>query len=142
MGNIVCLIGRLTRDPELKYTANTGNAMARFTVAIDRGLSKEKKAEAEQKGQPTADFVSCVCWGKTAELIGRYFNKGKEIAVQGRIQTGSYEAQDGTRRYTTDVVVDRFEFIGNKNIAAGKDQEPDYGMEGDAYPVEDDSIPF
>lgn len=160
--NTVILIGRLTRDPELRYTANTGNAMARFTVAVDRGLSKDKKAEMEQKGQPTADFIGCVCWGKTAELIGRYFNKGKEIAIQGRIQTGSYEAQDGQRRYTTDVVVDRFEFIGsgqgsgmgpgqfNQGTAmnqssgsqGGYSAPGDFGMGDDAFPIDDDDIPF
>ena len=133
--NTVILIGRLTKDP--KYTANTGNAMARFTVAVDRGLSKEKKSEAEQKGQQVADFIGCVCWGKTAELVGRYFNKGSQIALQGRIQTGSYEAQDGTRRYTTDVVVDRFEFIGS----GGQKENQDYGMANDGFPIVDD-IPF
>lgn len=165
--NIVVLIGRLTRDPELRYTASSGNAMARFTVAIDRGLSKEKRAELEQKGQPTADFVGCVAWGKTAETIGRYFSKGKPIAIHGRIQTGSYEAQDGTRRYTTDVVVDRFEFIDfgqqstgmgqnqfnqgsaidqssyNKGSAGGGFNAPnDFGMGDDAFPIDDDDIPF
>ena len=141
--NNCTLIGRLCADPELRYLANANNtAFSRFTIAIDRNYNKEKKEEEMTAGRPVADFIGCVCWGKTAELIGRYFNKGKEIALQGRIQTGSYEAQDGTRRYTTDVVVERFYFVGNKNIAAGKDQEPDYGMEGDAYPVEDDSIPF
>ena len=134
--NTVILIGRLTKDP--KYTANTGNAMARFNIAVDRGLSKEKKAEAEQKGQQVADFIGCVCWGKTAELVGRYFNKGSQIALQGRIQTGSYEAQDGTRRYTTDVVVDRFEFIGN----GGQKENQDYGMANDGFPIVDDDIPF
>lgn len=138
--NSIQLIGRLTRDPELKYTANTGNAMARFTVAVDRGLSKEKKAEAEQKKQPTADFIGCVCWGKTAELIGRYFNKGSQIALQGRIQTGSYEAQDGTRRYTTDVVVDRFEFVGSGGQNDNKGNQ-DYGMANDGFPIDND-IPF
>ena len=157
--NTVILIGRLTRDPELRYTAN---AMARFTVAVDRGLSKDKKAEMEQKGQPTADFIGCVCWGKTAELIGRYFNKGSQIALQGRIQTGSYEAQDGTRRYTTDVVVDRFEFIGggqgsgmgqnqfnqgtamdqSTSSSGGFNAPVDFGMGGDAFPIDDDDIPF
>ena len=139
--NTVILIGRLTRDPELRYTANTGNAMARFTVAVDRGLSKEKKEEEMTAGRPVADFIGCVCWGKTAELIGRYFNKGSQIAVQGRIQTGSYEAQDGTRRYTTDVVVDRFEFIGSGGQNDNK-RNTDYGMANDGFPIDNDDIPF
>ena len=139
--NNCTLIGRLCADPELRYLANANNtAMARFTVAIDRGLSKEKKAEAEQKGQPTADFVSCVCWGKTAELIRKFFNKGKGIAIQGRIQTGSYEAQDGTRRYTTDVVVDQFDFIGS-GVQNDNKRNTDYGMANDGFPIDDD-IPF
>jgi len=111
--NIVALVGRLARDPELRYAASTGNAMVRLTVAVDRGLSREKRAEAEQRGQQTADFISCVAWGKTAELIANYFGKGGQIGIQGRIQTGSYQAQDGTKRYTTDVVVDRFHFVGD-----------------------------
>ena len=139
--NTVILIGRLCADPELKHTASTGNAMARFTVAVDRGLSKEKKEEEMTAGRPVADFISCICWGKTAELIGRYFNKGSQIAVQGRIQTGSYEAQDGTRRYTTDVVVDRFEFIGSGGQKENQGNT-DYGMANDGFPIVDDDIPF
>ena len=140
--NTVILTGRLCADPELKHTASTGNAMARFTLAVDRNLSKEKKAEAEQKKQPTADFIGCVCWGKTAELIGRYFNKGSQIAVQGRIQTGSYEANDGTRRYTTDVVVDRFDFIGSNQGKPNNSSADDFGMGDDGFEVTDDDIPF
>ena len=136
--NSIQLIGRLTRDP--KYTANTGNAMARFTVAIDRNYNKEKKEEEMTAGRPVADFINCVCWGKTAELIGRYFNKGSQIALQGRIQTGSYEAQDGTRRYTTDVVVDRFEFIGSGGQKENQGNT-DYGMANDGFQI-DDEIPF
>ena len=138
MNNLV-LIGNLVRNPELKYTQG-GTARCNFTLAVSRGLSKEKKAEAEQKKQPTADFINCVCWGKTAELIGRYFNKGSQIAVQGRIQTGSYEAQDGTRRYTTDVVVDRFEFIGSGGQKENQ-RNADYDMANDRFPIDDD-IPF
>lgn len=162
--NSVCLVGRLTRDPELRYTASTGNAMARFTVAVNRRLSKEKRMEMEQKGQPTADFIGCVAWGMTAELIGKYFTKGKEIAVTGRIQTGSYEAQDGSRRYTTDVVVDSFDFIGSSSQGGpgqmdsgmgmnqsnfggntsqgGFSSGNDFGMGDDAFPIDDDDIPF
>ena len=139
MGNIVCLIGRLTRDVDMRYT-KTGTAFSRFTVAIDRNYNKEKKEEEMTAGRPVADFIGCVCWGKTAELIGKYFNKGSQIALQGRIQTGSYEAQDGTRRYTTDVVVDRFEFIGNGGQKENQGNQ-DYGMANDGFPIDDD-IPF
>lgn len=110
MNNVV-LIGRLVRDPELRYTAQTSNAMCNFTLAVDRGLSKEKKQEQEAKGQPTADFIRIVAWGKTAELCGNYLQKGLQVAVQGRIQTGSYTNNQGQKVYTTDVVADRVNFI-------------------------------
>ena len=110
MNNVV-LIGRLTRDPELKYLANTGTPVATFSLAVDRELSKEKKQEMESKGQPTADFINIVVWGKQAENCANYLAKGSLVAVQGRIQTRSYEAKDGTRRYITEVVASRVEFL-------------------------------
>ena len=137
--NSIQLIGRLVRNPELKHTASTGNAMARFTVAIDRNYNKEKKEEEMTAGRPVADFIGCVWWGKTAELIGRYFNKGSQIALQGRIQTGSYEANDGTRRYTTDVVVDRFEFIGSGGQNDNKGNT-DHGMANDGFLIDDEIL--
>ena len=113
--NSINLIGRLTRDPELRYSKHTQVAMCRFTLAVDRGLSRDKKAEMEQNGQPTADFIGCIAWGKTAELVANYLSKGRQMALQGRIQTSSYEGQDGNRVYRTDVVADRVEFIGSHN---------------------------
>lgn len=113
--NSVQLMGRLTRDPELTYNNTTGNAMTRFTVAVDKQLSREKKQEMESRNQPTADFINCVCWGRLAETVNQYTAKGKRIIVEGRIQTGSYEAQDGTRRYTTDIVANSVEFIDWKD---------------------------
>ena len=105
MNNVV-LLGRLTKDPELRYLSSGNNtAVTRFTLAVDRQLSKEKKAEMESRNQPTADFINCKAWGKTAETIANYVTKGKLVGVSGRIETGSYEAKDGTRRYTTEVVV-------------------------------------
>ena len=109
--NSVCLIGRLARDPELRY-AQTGTAMCRFTVAVDRRLSKQKRQEAQANNQPTADFVSCTAFGATAELIANYHKKGSQIGIEGRIQTGSYE-RDGRTVYTTDVVVNNLTFIGS-----------------------------
>lgn len=103
--NSVILIGRLTRDPEVRYGAQSQNAVARFTLAVDRG---GKDRNGEDRG---ADFISCVCFGKTAELVEKYIVKGRQIAVQGRIQTGKYE-KDGRTVYTTDVVADRVEFLG------------------------------
>ena len=109
--NNVSLMGRLTKDPEVRYSANTQLANARFSVAVDRRLSKEKRTEAENNNQPTADFINCVGFGRSAEIIGQYFHKGNKIAITGHIQTGSYENQQGQRIYTTDVIVDQFNFI-------------------------------
>lgn len=126
-------MGRLTRDPEVRYTANTQMANARFVVAVNRKLSKEKRQEAENNGYPTADFISCVAWGKTAENIGNYFKKGNRIAITGHIQTGSYE-KDGQRIYTTDVVVDSFDFVesnsSSTNTNQGYSNPDDLGMSG------------
>lgn len=108
--NNVTLTGRITKDLELKYTQN-GKAYCRFTLAVDRGLSKEKKQEAEANGQPTVDFINCVAWGKVAETINKYTAKGKKILVNGSIETGSYTVQDGSKRYTTDVLVKRIEIL-------------------------------
>ncbi|MDU1409802.1 single-stranded DNA-binding protein [uncultured Finegoldia sp.] len=132
--NSVSLMGRLTRDPEVRYTANTQMANARFVVAVNRKLSKEKRQEAENNGYPTADFISCVAWGKTAENIDNYFKKGQRIAVSGHIQTGSYENQQGQRIYTTDVVVDSFDFVesnsSSTNTNQGYSNPADLGMSG------------
>ena len=107
--NKVILIGRLTREPEVKIS-NGGNATAtaRFSLAVNR---KFKNAE----GNYEADFINCVAFGKTAEFIEKYFTKGSAMALVGRIQTGSYTNKDGVKVYTTDVVVDEVEFAGGKN---------------------------
>lgn len=107
--NNVSLMGRLTRDPELRYTPS-GAAVVRFTLAINRRLSKEKRAEAERANQPTADFISCTAWNRTAETIANYVKKGDRLAVTGRIQTGRYESE-GKTVYTTDVVVENMDFV-------------------------------
>ena len=120
--NNVSLMGRLTRDPEVRYSANTQLANARFSVAVDRRLSKEKRMEAENNNQPTADFINCVAFGRTAEVIGQYFRKGNRIAITGHIQTGSYENQQGQRIYTTDVIVDQLDFVeSSKNNSKNED---------------------
>lgn len=99
MNNVV-LIGRLTRDPETRYIPESETAVATFTIAIDR-LGKDKGA----------DYPRITCFGKTAELVERFIAKGRLVAVQGRIQTGSYKNKDGQTVYTTDVVADRVEFL-------------------------------
>lgn len=109
--NCVSLIGRLVRDPELRY-AQTGIAMCRFTIAVDRRMSKQKRQEAQANNQQTADFISCTAFGATAELIANYHKKGSQIGIEGRIQTGSYE-REGRTVYTTDVVVNNLTFIGS-----------------------------
>lgn len=106
--NKVLLMGRITKEVELKQSANGG--VARFTVAVNR----IKKGEA--------DFINCVAFGKTAEMMSQYFGKGKPIIIEGHLQTGSYDAQDGTKRYTTDIVVERIEFVlGDKTANTGAD---------------------
>ena len=109
--NCVSLIGRLVRDPELRYAQN-GTAICRFTIAVDRRMSKQKRQEAQANNQQTADFIGCTAFGQTAELIANYHRKGSQIGVEGRIQTGSYE-KEGRTIYTTDVVVNNLTFIGS-----------------------------
>lgn len=107
--NKVILLGRLTKDPEVRYTqGENSTATARFSTAVNR---KFKNAE----GNYDADFINCVSFGKTAEFIEKYFHKGDMIALTGRIQTGSYTNKDGVKVYTTDVVVEEVEFAGGKS---------------------------
>lgn len=105
--NSVQLIGRLTRDPMVNYAGSDSTlAIARYTLAVDRRFKKE--------GQPTADFISCVAFGKSAEFAGKHLAKGIKIAITGRIQTGSYTNREGNKVYTTDVVVENQEFVESK----------------------------
>lgn len=135
--NNVSLVGRLTADPELRYTSDS-RAYVRVNIAVDRGLSKEDK----EAGKQSADFISCVFWNKSAENLAKYMKKGSQIAVTGKIRTGSYDKADGTRGYTTDVRVDNLTFLDNKP----KDERPE--PEYDGYePVEEqekskDNDPF
>ena len=121
--NKAILLGRLTKAPEIKYT-QSGKAVASFALAIDRRRSAG--------GEKQADFISCVAWEKTAETIGNYCSKGQQIAVEGRIQSRSYDAQDGSKRYVTEVIVQSMEFCGKKGDNGGHAAEsaaPDYGEE-------------
>lgn len=148
--NKVILIGRLTRDPELRFAAGTGNAVARFSVAVTRQFKRDE-----------ADFINCVAFGKQAETIAQYLTKGSQIAVTGNIRTGSYDAQDGSKRYTTDVAVETFEFVGSKggnntdsfsNSNNGFSGNSDNsqpandsfgaGFDDDMTPVDDGDMPF
>ena len=107
--NSVQLIGRLTRDPELRYTQSQ-KAVCKFTIAIDRGKDKG------------ADFIPIVVWDRTAEVAEKYLKKGRQVAIEGRIQTGSYQKDDGTKVYTTDVVAHRVHFIYDRPKEEQKDE--------------------
>ena len=139
--NNVTLIGRLTRDPEVRYTSNTQMAVARFTIAVDRQFKRD--------GEPTADFIPIVAFGKTAELCERFISKGRQVAIEGRIQTGSYTNKDGNKVYTTDVVANRVEFLGGKDggSASGFGQQSaprndDMGIPEGFSAIDDEDIPF
>jgi len=140
MNNVV-LIGRLTRDPELRYLEGSGTSVSNFTLAIDRQLSKEKKAEAESKGYPTADFINIVVWGKQAENCVNYLVKGRLVAVNGRLQSRSYDAKDGTKRYVTEVVANNVQFLEweDKN---SDNKSNDFDDIDGFTPINDDDIPF
>lgn len=105
-------MGRLTRDPEIRYTQGENSmAIARFTVAVDR----RGRRNQDNGDQQTADFISCTAFGKTAEFVQKYFTQGRRILLQGRIQTGSYTNKEGQRVYTTDVIADDVEFCDSRN---------------------------
>lgn len=110
--NSVQLIGRLTRDPEIRYT-DGGASIARFGLAVDRRFKQENGADA--------DFINIVSFGKTAEFIEKYFHKGIKIALNGRIQTGSYTDKDGKKVYTTDIVAENVEFCESKGTSSNND---------------------
>ena len=113
--NKVILMGRLTRDPEVRYTqGEQPMAIARYSLAVDRRFARNN-----QEGQQTADFISCVAFGKNWEFAEKYLHKGTKIVVEGRIQTGSYTNKDGVKVYTTDIVVESQEFAESKNAQSG-----------------------
>lgn len=119
--NKVILIGRLVRDPELRYT-QSNQAVCTFTLAVDKKLSKDKREEAEAVGRPTADFPRIIVWGKMGENASRYLFKGSQCAIEGRIQTGSYQdGETGKTVYTTDIVADNVEFLSKSTQGERKD---------------------
>ena len=146
--NKVILMGRLTRDPDIRYSqGENAMAIARYTLAVDR-RGRRDASGSEQ----TADFISCVAFGKTAEFAERYLHQGTKLVIEGRIQTGSYTNQDGQKVYTTDVVVENCEFAESKNSAvdggsyASSRPEP-VNAAGDGFMnipdgVEDEGLPF
>ena len=119
--NKVVLIGRLTRDPELRYTSNSNTAVCNFSIAVDRPLNPNT-------GTREADFIPVVVWNKQAENVKNYLTKGSQVAVEGRIQTRSYDDQNGQKRYVTEVYANNVEFLGSKNSnnasSSSSDSEP------------------
>jgi single-strand DNA-binding protein len=144
--NKVVLIGRLTKDPDLRFTPGSGAAVTTLTLAVDKYNSKT--------GQREADFVPVVVWGKQAESTANYMSKGSRVAISGRIQTRSYDAKDGTKRYVTEVVADQFggvEFLESKGNSQGnpgtysnasQDIFNGENYEEDITPVDDGDMPF
>ena len=140
--NKVVLIGRLTKDPDLRFAAGSGTAVTRLTLAVNRPFKKDE-----------ADFINCIAFGKTGEIIAQYLTKGRQLAISGSIQTGSYEAKDGTRRYTTDVIIDSFDFIDSNSSNGNARSNSNFNAENnnfntssfnndDMMPIDDGDIPF
>ena len=116
--NKVILMGRLTRDPDVRYSqGENAQAIARYTLAVDRRFRREGSEQ-------TADFIGCVAFGKSAEFAEKYLHKGTKLVVEGRIQTGSYTNKDGNKVYTTDVVVENQEFAESKSASGGSGSGP------------------
>lgn len=145
--NKAIIIGRLTRDPEMRTTGSGINSTS-FTVAVSRNY-------ANQNGERETDFINCVAWRKQAENIAKYCTKGTQVAVEGRIQTRSYDAQDGTKRYVTEIVADNVTFLGGKgstdssennfvgdNIETTDISEDPYKDFGEDVALSDDDLPF
>lgn len=136
--NKVILMGRLTRDPEVRQTQGN-NQMARYTLAVNRKFKRE--------GDPDADFINCVVFNKSAEFAEKYFRKGMQVTVSGRIQTGSYTNKDGQKVYTTDIIVDEQEFAESRNSSQGNKPSdsapaPNDGFSNIPDDMDDEDLPF
>lgn len=134
--NKVILMGRLTRDPDVRYGQTENSVVARYNLAVDRKYKKE--------GEQSADFVSCVAFGRAAEFAEKYLRQGTKIVIEGRIQTGSYTNKDGQKVYTTDVIVESSEFAESKSSQEAKTQEAPETFQGFMNIPEDlsDELPF
>ena len=147
--NKVVLIGRLTKDPELRYTQG-GTAVANFTLAVNRRF-------ANQSGEREADFINCVAWQKTAEFVANYFKKGQQMAMEGRIQVSVYDGNDGQKRWKTEIIAEQIEFVGSKSNGSNDNKagsngsantgsgsgysDPQLGY-GEEVLFDDDDLPF
>ena len=129
--NKVVLLGRLTRDPEVRYTQNNNTMVCSFSLAVNRRF--------KQEGQPDADFINIVAWNKTAEFVAKYFTKGQQVAVVGRIQTRNYDDKDGKKVYVTEVVAEEVYFADSK-----KDNNTGFEPVEEFTPVaqEGEQLPF
>lgn len=132
--NKVILIGRLSQDPEMRTTPN-GVATTAFSVAVSRNFTN-------QNGERETDFFRCVAWRKQAENIARYCQKGTQVAVEGRLQNRNYEAQDGTRRYVTEVIADNVSFLGSRGDAASSNTSAPQNMDNDVEINDASEDPF
>ena len=135
--NRVILMGRLTKNPEIKYAGKENDmAVARYTLAVNRRYKRE--------GEQEADFISCVTFGKSAEFAQKYLRKGIRIVVSGRISTGNYKDKDGKTIYTTDVIVGEHEFAQNKESNPSSETEKEAGNDSDGFMnvPDDEEIPF
>ena len=139
--NTIILIGRLTRDPDLRYIASTGDAVTRFSIAVDRAF-------AAKDAEVTADFFNIVVWGKRAETCVNYLAKGRMVAIRGRLQNNNYTDKDGTKRYNVEIIAEEVKFIdwGDKNNASstGSQNNSQYdGIDEEGYrAMQDDDVPF
>jgi len=133
--NRAVLVGRLTKDPELRYT-QSGIAVANFTIAVNRRFARE--------GEQSADFIPVIVWQKAAENVAKYLSKGSQVAVEGRIQTSSYDNKDGQRVFRTEIVADQVEFIGSKGGGTGGSKNDDFtDSDGDSFKGDfSEEIPF
>lgn len=146
--NSVILIGRLARNPALTFIPGSGTAVAKFALAVDKGLFGDSKKEFESQGKPTADFIKIVVYGKQAENCSVYLEKGNLVAVKGKISTDSYDGKHGVKVYTFEIIAEKVEFLEFKNgkilESKGDDQFSFGGANIDDFqPVEDDDdVPF
>ena len=149
--NIVILIGRLTRDPEIRYsTGENAMAISRYTLAVDRRFARGSSNNGNNNGDQTADFINCVVFGKSAEFAEKYFKKGTKLAVRGHIQTGSYTNKDGVKVYTTDVIIDEQEFAESKASSGTEGNKTERNTANNSWvnipknvPTDDDeALPF
>lgn len=129
--NKVVLLGRAIKDIEVTQTQG-GTSIAKFCLAVNRPFKKDE-----------TDFINCIAFGKTAEVLAQYIKKGNQLAIHGRIQTGSYDAKDGTKRYTTDVIVEGFDFVsGGNNNQATKENSSNLDDFAGLEPIDNEDMPF